>query len=52
MKRSKLLSLLLVGALSASLVACGSASGSTLGQLLNIDYNWGELNVRPSCSRC
>ena len=21
------------------------ASGSTLGQLLNIDYNWGELNV-------
>ena len=23
------------------------ASGSTLGQLLNIDYNWGELNVFP-----
>ena len=21
------------------------ASGNTLGQLLNIDYNWGELNV-------
>ena len=33
MKRSKLLSLLLVGALSASLVACGSASGSTSGDV-------------------
>ena len=29
MKRSKLLSLLLVGALSTTLVACGSASNST-----------------------
>ena len=26
------------------------ASGSTLGQLLNIDYNWGELNVFPRTS--
>lgn len=35
MKRSKLLSLLLVGALSVSLVACGSASGSTSGDTAN-----------------
>ena len=35
MKRSKLLSLLLVGALSTSLVACGSASGSTSGDTAN-----------------
>ena len=26
------------------------ASGSTLGQLLNIDYNWGELNVYSKTS--
>ena len=35
MKRSKLLSLLLVGALSTTLVACGSASGSTSGDTAN-----------------
>ena len=35
MKRRKLVSLLLVGALSASLVACGSASGSTSGDTAN-----------------
>ena len=35
MKRSKLLSLLFVGALSASLVACGSASNSTSGDTAN-----------------
>ena len=53
MKRSKLLSLLLVGALSASLVACGSASGSTSGDTASsassetTDSTGGENSKKP-----
>ena len=53
MKRSKLLSLLLVGALSTSLVACGSASSSTSGDTASsassetTDSTGGENSKKP-----